>query len=234
MAKQDPMTKAPPKANVRGEKATVGSITPTVEQIPIADLKPHPRNYRQHPADQIEHIKASITDHGLYRNVVIARDGTILAGHGVVLASREMGLKTVPVIRVDLDPDDPKAIKILTGDNGISHLGEVDDRLLTELLKGLQETAGGLLGTGYDDAMLANLIFVTRPQSVPSTAGALVTGSAPAAERSFGHSFSLGSIRCFLGLIELCPSSKLSPSAVSKRESAENKGVERAVPQEQS
>lgn len=77
-----------------------------------------------------------------------------------------MGRSTIPGIRVDIDPDDPAAIKILTGDNYIQHLGEVDDRILSELLMELQDDkdTGGLLGTGFDEAMLANLVYTTRPK----------------------------------------------------------------------
>jgi len=128
----------------------------------VADLRPHPRNYRRHPEDQLAHIEASIRQHGLYRNIVAARDGTILAGHGVVEAARRLGVETVPVIRLDVGPEDPLALKVLAGDNQIGQLAEVDDRALTEMLGELADL-GQLLGTGYDEAMLANLLFVTRP-----------------------------------------------------------------------
>lgn len=137
-----------------------------LEMVAVSELRPHPRNYRSHPDDQMEHLMESIREHGLYRNVVVARDGTILAGHGVVEAARRMGLETIPVARLDLAPDDPRALKVLTGDNGIAHLGVIDDRALTELLREVMEAdEDGLLGTGYDEMMLANLVFVTRPQS---------------------------------------------------------------------
>ncbi len=137
-----------------------------VELMAVRDLVPHPRNYKQHPDDQIAHLMASIREHGLYRNIVVARDGTILAGHGVVQAVRTMGLETVPVVRLDMDAESPQALKVLAGDNEVQHLGEVDDRALSELLKEINETAAeGLLGTGYDAMMLANLAMVTRPAS---------------------------------------------------------------------
>lgn len=137
-----------------------------LETVIISKLKAHPRNYRQHPDDQLEHIIESIKEHGLYRNIVIARDGTILAGHGVVKAASKMGMEQVPVIRLDVDPDSPRALKVLTGDNEISHLGEIDDRMLTEILKEIKDVdIDGLLGTGFDEIMLANLVFVTRPES---------------------------------------------------------------------
>jgi ParB-like chromosome segregation protein Spo0J len=135
------------------------------EMVQVADLKPHPKNYRSHPDDQIEHIKQSITEHGVYRNIVVAKDDTILAGHGVVEAAKRLGIKELPVVRVDIDPASDAAFKIVVGDNEISHLSENDDRLLSELLKGIKDSTGSLLGTGYDEKMLAALVFVTRPQS---------------------------------------------------------------------
>ena len=139
------------------------------EEVEVSSLKPHPRNYRSHPEDQLEHIMESIRSHGIYRNVVVANDGTILAGHGVVQAVQKMGIKRIPVVRLDLDPNDPLALKVLTGDNEIGHLGEIDERQLTELLKEIhdsnEEMLEGLLGTGYDAQMLATLAMISRPAS---------------------------------------------------------------------
>lgn len=137
-----------------------------LEIVAITDLKPHPRNYRKHPNDQIEHLMESLAEHGIYRNIVVARDNTVLAGHGVIEAARRRGIKKIPIRRLDLDPLEPRALKVLAGDNGVSHLGEIDDRALTELLKEIKNTDEvGLLGTGYNEQMLANLVFVTRPES---------------------------------------------------------------------
>lgn len=135
------------------------------KRVAIDDLKPHPKNYRQHPADQLAQVVRSIEQHGFYRNVVVARDNTILAGHGVVLAARQMGRKRVPVIRLDLDPSEPRALKVLVSDNEISHLAESDDRALTEMLKSLLESGDDLMGTGFTGEQLAALTFVTRPAS---------------------------------------------------------------------
>lgn len=137
-----------------------------VEQAPLSSLHAHPRNYRKHPPDQLEHIKTSILQNGFYRNIVVAKDNTILAGHGVAEAAKLLGIETVPVLRIPIGPDDPLALKLLTGDNEISHLGEQDDRLLTEILREVMKSApDGLKGTGYDEKMLAALVMVTRPAS---------------------------------------------------------------------
>jgi hypothetical protein len=140
-------------------------IVHPVSKLPLADLKPHPRNYRQHPPDQITHLAYSIRKHGQYRNIVCAKDLTILGGHGVVLACAEAGLEIVSVVVLPIDPFSPEALQILAGDNEVSHLAEDDDRILTDLLKELRDydPVEGLMGTGYDDMMLANLVMVTRP-----------------------------------------------------------------------
>ena len=125
-------------------------------RVPIGHLKSHKKNYRSHPDDQIEHIQQSLKENGFYRNVVVAKDNTILAGHGVVEAARRLGIKEIPVIKLSLDPNSPQALKILIGDNMISQLAEVDDRLLMETLQEVKDL-GTLLGTGYDEKLLANL-----------------------------------------------------------------------------
>lgn len=134
--------------------------------VPLADLKPHPRNYRSHPDDQLEHLMQSLREFGWYRNVVTARDHTILAGHGIVLAAAKLGWVDAPVIALDLDPLEPRALKVLAADNFVSHLAVDDDRQLTEMLKELREfDVDALLGTGFDDLSLSAFLMVTRPAS---------------------------------------------------------------------
>lgn len=155
---QDPAPAPPSKAHVPLERR--------MERIDR--LKPHTRNYREHPADQLAHIKESIKRTGIYRNVVIANDGTILAGHGVVLAARELGVETIPVIELPIGPDDPTALKVLTGDNEIGHLGTIDDRRLSEILREIKTAdITGLAGTGFSDERLAELLATMEPPTPP-------------------------------------------------------------------
>jgi hypothetical protein len=138
----------------------------TTETVAIADLRPHPRNYKAHPEDQLAHIAESLKQFGVYRNVVVAKDGTILAGHGVVEAAKLVGFTTLPVKRMKLAADDPRAMKILALDNEVGKFGETDDRKLSEILREIRDQdAVGLLGTGYDDQSLAAFLMVTRPAS---------------------------------------------------------------------
>ena len=138
---------------------------PNKESYQIKDidtLKPHPKNYKKHPEDQLKHICRSIEENGIYRNIIISNDDVILAGHGVVQACKILNIKSVPTLKLDISSTDHKATKLLTADNEVSHLGEVDERALSEVLKDILDTTGDLLGTGYDEMMLSNLLFVTR------------------------------------------------------------------------
>ena len=134
-----------------------------IETIDIEKLIPHPDNYKEHPDQQLDHIIRSIEDHGFYRNVVIAKDNTILAGHGVVLASKKLGIKEVPCIRLDIEYDSKAALKVLTSDNEITNLAKVDDRKLSEILKEILDEDFDLMGTGFDEDQLSALIYTTRP-----------------------------------------------------------------------
>jgi cell wall-associated NlpC family hydrolase len=174
-SKQQQKKVAPP-AQPAKEAATAKAVAKVqqAELVDVSMLKPHPRNYKKHPPEQIAHLIQSIDEHGFYRNIVCARDYTILAGHGVVQAINEMGLygpKQVPVIRIDVDADDPRAMKIMLSDNEISLSAEVDDRVLTEMLKDVQAVSS-LLGTGYDKQTLAARIFASRGASEVADADA--------------------------------------------------------------
>lgn len=128
-----------------------------IETVAIDSLRPHPRNYRAHPQAQIEHLEASLREYGWARNVVVASDGVILAGHGVVEAARRRGETTVPVHRLALKSSDPKAEKFMVLENEVSRLAQDDDGQLAALLADIQRTEG-LDGTGWDDHGLDDLI----------------------------------------------------------------------------
>lgn len=133
------------------------------QTVALEKLQPHPRNYREHPDDQLNHIIQSIEQHGIYRNIVVADDFTVLAGHGVMKACRKMGLKEVPVIKLSIKSDSPQALKLLAGDNETGRLAQVNDRMLSEILREVKDfDAVGLIGSGFDDMMLANLVMISR------------------------------------------------------------------------
>jgi len=71
-----------------------------IEYVPIRDIKPYKRNAKLHPTEQIEQIKKSITDYG-FDDPIAVWNNTIIEGHGRLIAALELGIETVPIIRLD-------------------------------------------------------------------------------------------------------------------------------------
>jgi len=138
----------------------------TTTSAPLLSLKPHGRNYKEHPPEQLDHLRRSIEEHGFYRPVVVARDNTILAGHGLWMAACGMvpAPSRIPVMRLPLDANSAMALKILAADNTIGELGVINDRDLTEILKEIVDE-DDLLGTGFDAQQLAASVFVSRSRA---------------------------------------------------------------------
>lgn len=73
-----------------------------VDYIPIEQLKPYEKNAKIHTPDQIEQIKKSIQEFGMNDPIGIwGEDNLIVEGHGRLQACKELGMKEVPVIRLD-------------------------------------------------------------------------------------------------------------------------------------
>ena len=72
----------------------------TLEHLPLESLVPYARNSRTHSAEQVAQVAASIREFGFTNPVLIDADGGIIAGHGRVMAARQLGLAEVPCIRL--------------------------------------------------------------------------------------------------------------------------------------
>lgn len=91
----------------------------TVAYRPTASLVPDPRNARTHPRRQIEQIVASIQAFGFTNPILADPEGRLIAGHGRLLAAKQMGLPEVPVVElVDLSEAQKKALRL--ADNRIA------------------------------------------------------------------------------------------------------------------
>jgi ParB-like chromosome segregation protein Spo0J len=69
-----------------------------IQRWPIGRLVPYARNARTHSDMQISQIAASIREWGWTNPVLVAEDGTIIAGHGRVLAAQKLRIAQVPVM----------------------------------------------------------------------------------------------------------------------------------------
>lgn len=73
-----------------------------IEYLPIADLKPYERNTRKHGEEDVEGIIKSIEKCGFNDPIGIWSDKNIIVeGHGRLMAAKQLGMETVPCIRLD-------------------------------------------------------------------------------------------------------------------------------------
>jgi ParB-like chromosome segregation protein Spo0J len=133
--------------------------------VPIDAVRPDPSNVMQHPPSQIDALAASLVAFGFDQPILARRNGLIIAGHGRLLAARQVGMTHVPVVYTDLDGVD--AARRMIGDNRLAALAEPDAGALAELLRQLQ-AEDALGGTGYDEAAVEALL--------KEVAGAMPTG----------------------------------------------------------
>jgi DNA modification methylase len=138
----------------------MGLITRTQELWPIDRLKSHPDNPRAHPAQQIAQLEQSIKTFGVMRSVVADEYDFLLAGHGVTLAARNVGLKEMPVTVISGLTETEKHI-FLAADNQLALNSEWDEEKLQALIAALEKELGNLDLTGFRpqeiDRILADL-----------------------------------------------------------------------------
>lgn len=85
-----------------------------IEYVKPSELVPYENNAKLHPAEQIEQIKESIKDFGFNDPIAVWKDNEIIEGHGRLIASIELGLDEVPIIRLDnLTDDERKAYTLV-------------------------------------------------------------------------------------------------------------------------
>jgi len=69
--------------------------------LPIESLIPYEHNAKEHTPKQIDNIKKSLTDYGWQNPCLITKDNVLIAGHGRVMAAKELGLTEAPCIYAD-------------------------------------------------------------------------------------------------------------------------------------
>ena len=121
---------------------------------PIEDLKEWDNNPRNND-HAVDEVAKSIKRFG-FASPIIARkeDNMVIAGHTRLAAARSLGLDTVPVRFVDLDPTEAQLLAL--ADNKIGEIAEWDQDLLSEVLTDLKDE--DLSGIGFSDAELEELI----------------------------------------------------------------------------
>jgi ParB-like chromosome segregation protein Spo0J len=82
------------------EVALIMHVNPKIEMAPIASLRPYTNNARRHSRKQVRQIAESMRRFGFTNPVLVSDEGEIIAGHGRVMAAKELGLREVPTVRL--------------------------------------------------------------------------------------------------------------------------------------
>lgn len=85
-----------------------------VREMAVADLVPYANNAKKHPKEQIDQIAESISEFGNCDPIAVwhNEDGEaeIVEGHGRVMALKQLGIETAPVICLDHLTDEQRRI----------------------------------------------------------------------------------------------------------------------------
>ncbi len=129
------------------------------------DIIPYAMNSRTHSDEQVAQVAASIKEFGFTNPILIDEFDVIIAGHGRLLASKKLGIDSVPTITLEgLTQAQRKAYVI--ADNKIALNAGWDTEALTAELQRLQELDFELGLTGFDPDELAKLLEPEQVQGL--------------------------------------------------------------------
>ena len=120
-----------------------------IEYLPVNSLRPYENNARKHTDFDVTIIKKSIQEFGFNDPIgVWGRNNIIVEGHGRWMAAQELGMETVPVIR--LDHLDDKQRKMYALEHNRS--AEMSTWELETLMSELEELGDfDLSGLGFEE-----------------------------------------------------------------------------------
>lgn len=125
---------------------------------PVEALIPYARNSRTHSDEQVAQIAASIREFGFTNPVLVDDEGGIVAGHGRVMAARQIGMTAVPTINVGWLSEQQRRAYVIA-DNQLAMNAGWDESVLAQEVAWLQDHQFNtdLLGFNADflDGLLA-------------------------------------------------------------------------------
>lgn len=128
-----------------------------IEHWPLTKLIPWAKNARTHSDAQVAQIAGSIAAFGFNAPILVDSSAGVIAGHGRLLAAKQLGLEQVPVIVLDHLSEIQKRAYILA-DNKLAELGGYDDELLASQLAELRDADIDLQLLGFNDGELQTLL----------------------------------------------------------------------------
>ena len=120
-------------------------------------LLPYARNSRTHSEEQVYQIAQSIQEFGFTNPVLVDADNNIVAGHGRVLAAKQLGLQDVPTINVGWMTEQQRRAYVIA-DNQLALNAGWDDSVLAQEVAWLQDQNFNTSLLGFDTDFLDGLL----------------------------------------------------------------------------
>ena len=136
-----------------------------IEQVKLDALIPYARNSRTHSDAQVAQIAASIKEFGFTNPVLIDETGSIIAGHGRVMAARKLAIVDVPSIRLTHLTDAQKKAYVIA-DNKLALNAGWDDEMLAVELTDLKDMGFDLDLTGFSTDEIEALLAPTGTEGL--------------------------------------------------------------------
>lgn len=127
----------------------MGKIGNNVQQVPVKAIKPYERNAKDHSAEQVEKIAASIQEFGFLSPCLVDKGNNLIAGHGRVEAAKLLGLESVPCVCVD-DLTEAQKRAYIIADNKLTEMGAWNYEILEEELAELNAMDFDVDLTGFE------------------------------------------------------------------------------------
>lgn len=139
-----------------------------IEMVPVTALRPYVGNARRHSKKQIRQIADSITRFGFTNPVLISDAGEIIAGHGRVLAAKELGLRAVPTLKLSHLTAEERRAYVLA-DNKLALNAGWDSEILAIELQALIDLEFDVTLTGFSLAEIDLTLDQARESSTTTT-----------------------------------------------------------------
>ena len=143
----------------------VRKMAERMEHWALDRLVPFARNPRTHSDAQVAQIAGSIAAFGFNAPILVDSNAGVIAGHGRVLAARQLGLEEVPVIVLDHLSEIQKRAYVIA-DNRLAELAGWDDDLLRQQLAELRDADIDLETVGFGDDELRELLAAAENDSL--------------------------------------------------------------------
>jgi len=123
-----------------------------IQLVNVSELEPLERNCRIHPQKQVRKIADSIKAFGFNAPILINKKGTVVAGHGRLLAAMELNLEIVPCVDAShLDEEMIRAYALL--DNQLALMSKWDKGMLANEVIDLADSCPDIK-IGFDDKII--------------------------------------------------------------------------------